>query len=347
MSERRTGRRKRASHLLIGLTVLTLGLTSCTIGSSEETAPPLAIDSNPLTELVKPQVTSNVANGAVGVSVTQPVTTAVTNGKFGAVTMTNPDGIPVAGAMSPDGQSWQSAEPLGYDRQYRLHVEAYGLTGPVATTTTFTTSAPDNLTKPYLMVGDNEVVGVGQPVGVNSTSRSRTGSPPRTRSRHHRSPGGGCVLLDQPQRGPVAAGGLLGARHEDRRRVNVYGKELGGGVFGANDAHSTYSIGDPVIITVDDNTLQVTVEQNGQVIRTMPTSMGKSGTPTDNGVYIIAEKHQHIIMDSSTYGVAVNSAEGYRTPVDYASGCPTAASSCTPRRGQWGRRAPTTPATAA
>ena len=201
-----------------------------------------------------------------------------------------------------------------------MQVEAFGLTGSVATNTTFTTSAPDNLTKPYLMVGDNEVVGIGQPVGVKFDEPV----PDRIAAQNAIT-----VTTDPPVEGAFywispsevrwrpANYWAPGTRIDVA--VDVYGKDLGGGLFGANDAHSTYSIGDPMILTADDNTLQVTVEQNGQVIRTMPTSMGKSGTPTDNGVYIIAEKHEHIIMDSSTYGVAVNSAEGYRTPVDYAT----------------------------
>ena len=52
---------------------------------------------------------------------------------------------------------------------------------------------------------------------------------------------------------------------------------------------------------------------------TMPTSMGKNSTPTDNGVYIIGDRFEHLVMDSSTYGVPVNSSSGYRTPVDWAT----------------------------
>ena len=48
-------------------------------------------------------------------------------------------------------------------------------------------------------------------------------------------------------------------------------------------------------------------------------SMGKAGDETDNGIYLVSDKHDHIIMDSSTYGVPVNSSNGYRTPVDYAT----------------------------
>ena len=62
-------------------------------------------------------------------------------------------GVPVAGASSPDGQSWQSAEPLGTTVSIGCKSRANGLTGSVTTTSTLTTSAPDNLTKPYLMAG--------------------------------------------------------------------------------------------------------------------------------------------------------------------------------------------------
>ncbi|MBP0685732.1 L,D-transpeptidase, partial [Mycobacterium tuberculosis] len=50
-----------------------------------------------------------------------------------------------------------------------------------------------------------------------------------------------------------------------------------------------------------------------------PTSMGKADTPTPNGTYVIGEKLASMVMDSSTYGVPVDSPEGYRTPVQYAT----------------------------
>jgi lipoprotein-anchoring transpeptidase ErfK/SrfK len=63
----------------------------------------------------------------------------------------------------------------------------------------------------------------------------------------------------------------------------------------------------------------VTVRRNGEVVKTMPTSMGKNSTPTSNGVYIVGDRFTHIIMDSSTYGVPVNSPNGYRTDVEWAT----------------------------
>jgi hypothetical protein len=47
--------------------------------------------------------------------------------------------------------------------------------------------------------------------------------------------------------------------------------------------------------------------------------MGKDSTPTASGFYILGERFAHMIMDSSTYGVPVNSPNGYRTEVDFAT----------------------------
>ncbi len=101
--------------------------------------------------------------------------------------------------------------------------------------------------------------------------------------------------------------------------VNTYGVDLGDGLFGQENLTSHFTIGDEVIATADDNTKTLTIRQNGEVIKTMPISMGKNSTPTSNGVYIIGDRFSHMIMDSSTYGVPSNSPNGYRTEVDWAT----------------------------
>lgn len=87
----------------------------------------------------------------------------------------------------------------------------------------------------------------------------------------------------------------------------------------AGDSHSTFDIGDALVTVADDNTKQITVTRNGEVVRTMPTSFGKPGHETPNGTYIVGEQLRDMYMDSSTYGVPIDSPEGYRTYVEYAS----------------------------
>ena len=72
-------------------------------------------------------------------------------------------------------------------------------------------------------------------------------------------------------------------------------------------------------ITVEPTAGRVRVRVNGEVVKTMPISMGKDKTPTYNGTYIIGDRFSHLVMDSSTYGVPTNSPNGYRTEVDFAT----------------------------
>lgn len=68
-----------------------------------------------------------------------------------------------------------------------------------------------------------------------------------------------------------------------------------------------------------DSSHQIYWYRNGQFVKQMPISMGSAAHPTPNGVYHTKEKYRDMYMDSSTYGVPVNSAEGYRTYVEYAT----------------------------
>ncbi|ORB52341.1 L,D-transpeptidase [Mycolicibacterium rhodesiae] len=81
---------------------------------------------------------------------------------------------------------------------------------------------------------------------------------------------------------------------------------------------SSFRAGDSLIATIDDKTHQMTITRNGAVEKTFPVSMGKKGYETPNGTYYVLEKFADIVMDSSTYGVPVDSAEGYKLKVQDA-----------------------------
>ncbi len=68
-----------------------------------------------------------------------------------------------------------------------------------------------------------------------------------------------------------------------------------------------------------DSKHQIYWWHNGQEVKSMPISMGSNAHPTPNGVYYTKESYRDMYMDSSTYGVPVDSAEGYRTYVEYAT----------------------------
>ncbi|MGI9125034.1 MAG: L,D-transpeptidase [Mycobacterium sp.] len=88
----------------------------------------------------------------------------------------------------------------------------------------------------------------------------------------------------------------------------------------ASGAKSSFRVGDSLIATINDATHQMTVTRNGKVENTFPVSMGMPDGKheTKNGTYYVLEKFPQIVMDSSTYGVPVNSADGYKLNVQWA-----------------------------
>lgn len=278
------------------------------------------IQPNSAMDLIEPKVLTSVADGAVGVSPADPLPVRVDNGKLTAVTLLTPEGDQVSGRIAPDGLSWQLTEKLGFDRTYRLQVEALGIGGTTSSTSTFTTLAPRERAHPWLTPDTNAVVGVGQPVAVQFDEDI-----PDRRAVQE------AIRITTT---PAVEGAFYWVNNREVRwrpehfwapgtkvtvDVNTYGRDLGGGLIGDADIHSNFTIGDPMIFTADDNTKTVTVEHNGQVVRTMPTSMGKDATPTQNGIYIIGDQFDHMIMDSSTFGLAATGPGGYRTEVDWAT----------------------------
>ena len=299
---------------------IALVLTACG-GPAEPPAPQVISDKGtPYGDLLVPKLTSSVQDGAVGVSVESPVTVSAEFGVLGAVNMVNESGEQVDGELSKDGLTWRTTEPLGYNKRYTLNAQSLGLGGAANRQMTFETHSPENLTMPYVLPNEGEVVGVGQPVAV----RFDENIPNRLAAQR------AITVKTNP---PVEGAFYWLSNREVRWRpaeywkpgtavevsVNTYGVDLGDGLFGQDNVSTNFTIGDEVITTVDDSTKTLTVTRNGEVIKTMPVSMGKNSTPTNNGVYIVGDRRSHMVMDSSTYGVAVNSPNGYRTEVDWAT----------------------------
>ncbi|XJF12539.1 Ig-like domain-containing protein [Mycobacterium sp. AMU20-3851] len=301
--------------------VSALAFTACTSAPQPAPRPAAAIaKASPYADLLVPDLRASVTDGATGVSVGSPVTVEAGNGVLGEVALTNEAGQRVDGRLSRDGVTWSTAEALGYNKQYTLRAEALGLTGATTTTATFHTHSPDNLTMPYVLPNNGDTVGVGQPVAIRfdedivnraaaQSAITVTATPPVE--------GAFYWLNNREVRWRPAQYWRPGTTVEVN--VNTYGVDFGDGLFGQDDASTRFRIGDEVIATADDATKTLTVRRNGEIIKTMPMSMGKASTPTDNGTYIIGDRYSFLVMDSSTYGVPVNSPDGYRTEVEWAT----------------------------
>lgn len=299
---------------------LLFGLMACGKDEQDGPAPVIADKGTPFGDLLVPRVNASVTDGAVGVTVESPVTVTAENGVLGGVSMTDESGSPVAGTLSPDGLTWSTTDPLDYNEQYTLVAQSLGLGGVTNRRIQFETHSPQNLTMPYVLPNNGEVVGVGQPIAIRFDENiSDRVAAQRAITVKTTPPVEGAFywLNNREVRWRPAEYWKPGTTVDVQ--VNTYGVELGDGLYGQDNVETHFKIGDEVIAVADDNTKTLTVRRNGEVVKTMPISMGKNSTPTNNGVYIIGDRYEHLVMDSSTYGVPVNSPNGYRTEVDYAT----------------------------
>lgn len=303
----------------VGLLMVLVAIVSgC--GNGQSGSGVLAGKGTPYADLLVPKLSASVKDGAVGVPVDQPVSLTVQGGVLGTVTMVDDEGEAVKGDISPDGLTWTTTDKLGYNKHYTVTAQSFGLGGPATESISFKSHSPANLTMPYVSPGGGAIVGVGQPIAV----RFDENIPDRAIAEKAIT-----VTTDPPVQGAFywLSNREVRWRPEDfwqpgttvNVTVKTFGVDLGNGLFGQEDIDTSFSIGDQVIASVDDATKTLTIRRNGEVIKTMPTSMGKDKTPTNNGIYIIGDRYQHLIMDSSTYGVPSNSPDGYRLEVDWAT----------------------------
>jgi len=313
-------RNRRWLSVIALIPAIVLGLSACSSTPAPPQAQVITDKGTPFGDLLLPKLASSVKDGDVGVSAASPVTVSAEDGVLGAVSMVNEDGEAVGGKLSKDGLQWATTEPLGYNKRYTLTAEALGLGGATSRSMTFETHSPENLTMAYVVPSEGEVVGVGQPVAVQFDENipNRLAAQQAIKIKTNPPVEGAFYWLNNREvRWRPANYWKPGTTVEVA--VNTYGVDLGDGLFGQENITTHFSIGDEVISRVDDNTKTMTVTRNGQVIKTMPVSMGKDSTPTNNGTYIVGDRRSHMIMDSSTYGVPSNSANGYRTEVDWAT----------------------------
>ncbi|MDQ2636342.1 MAG: Ig-like domain-containing protein, partial [Actinomycetota bacterium] len=160
-TQRCRGYRSRLAAVLM-VPVAVLGLSACGGNADAEAAKIIADKGTPFADLLVPKVTASVTDKAVGVAVDAPVTVTAEDGVLDSVTMVNEYGAVVDGKLSPDGLTWSTTEPLGYNKRYTMNAKSLGLGGVTSRQMTFQTHSPQNLTMPYVMPRDGEVVGVGQ-----------------------------------------------------------------------------------------------------------------------------------------------------------------------------------------
>lgn len=78
---------------------------------------------------------------------------------------------------------------------------------------------------------------------------------------------------------------------------------------------TSFKVSDQMTSVGDPNSHRFKVSIGGDVVKDFPASFGKPKHETPKGNFPVILKEKKVVMDSSTYGVPVNSPEGYKLDV--------------------------------
>nr|WP_209636688.1 Ig-like domain-containing protein [Kibdelosporangium banguiense] len=253
------------------------------------------------------EVKVDISPGGDNVLPTTPITVKASGGTLDTVTVTNSaKGTKVKGSLSDDKTTWTSSESLAYAASYDVVAGTLASDGKKGEQkSTVKTLAPKATAFPSFIPAPSVTdVGVGQPIVVKfdkDITDKAAAEKALTVTSTPSQPGGWYWLSKRevhyrPQN-YWQAGTTI------KVHAGVYGVDLGGGVFGQTDRDLTLKVHDAWVAKADGNTAQMQIFQNGNLVKTMPISMGKDATPTHLGAHVISDKQRDYTMDSCTYGV--------------------------------------------
>ncbi|WP_261557930.1 L,D-transpeptidase [Frankia tisae] len=226
------------------------------------------------------------------------------------------------GTFSADRRTWTSTSGLFSNSRYQVAATtgpAARIVGTKSVRTSFVTGVPAKSFKVSWDPVAGQTVGVGAPISLTFSAPA----PDRAAVQRMLS-----VRTDPP---------VLGAWNWISNRLvvwrpqqywapgtkvhveaNLAGYDAGGGRLGVKDRAMDFAVGSAQISKVDAAAHTMQVFRNGQLLRTMPVSLGKPTSPSMDGPHNVLGKSPEVIMDSATVGIPKGNPDYYYEKVQWA-----------------------------
>ncbi len=260
--------------------------------------------------------------GGAPVEPTTPIVVTAHGGTLSRVDVINTASrSAVTGSFSADRLRWSSSEALGYGAHYAISATTRNTAGTTGSATSaITTITPAAQAYANLIPAPNTVarggIGVAQPIVFRFTKP--VSDKAQVQAHLH-------VTSSPPQAGAWYWIDSKTVHYRPRQfwtpgttiavSAKVYGLNLGGGVYGAEDHTATYHVHESWIATANGASKQMEIRHNGALVTTMPISLGAPATPTHSGIHVVSSKQPSIVMDSCTYGVCQGQPGYYKETV--------------------------------
>ncbi len=302
-----------ASALLGGV----LMLTACSSGDSsasdgKDSSSQAKADEAAAKKSSEAQIKITPADGSNNASINNSAAVTVSKGTLTEVTMTTAEGTAVEGTLSADKTSWKPNVQLERSTTYKVAASAKDSKGLEAhENASFTTVSPDNSFIANFTPEDGSTVGVGMPVSINFNKEITNKADVQK----------GITVTSSSGQEVVChwfSTVRMDCRPEDYWKENstvtlklaLDGVEGANGVVGVQQKTVTFKIGRNQVTTVDAQTKQMKVTQDGKVVKTIPISAGSPDNKTYEGQMVISEKFKETRMNGATVGFTDSDGKG-------------------------------------
>ncbi|MFJ8885844.1 Ig-like domain-containing protein [Streptomyces sp. NPDC102402] len=301
------------SHIRVrvaAVAALLAPLAACSPGAGQGAAAgdaegggPHAAEDRPATVTVTPKGNGVRAGGTVKVN--------ATGGRITSVVVADDEGHTLAGQVAADGSAWISKRKAVPGTSYTVTARTTTEAGTKnAVTSVFTTAEADKVNKVDWRPGTKATVGIAQPVSLvfdhPVTDKAAVERQLRLTT-SNATEGSWAWLEDWSGRDRVdwrpREYWKPGTKVSLSAELN--GTDSGDGGWFVRDYSTGFTIGESQIVKVDLDRRQLTLERDGQTVRTVPVSGGTPGGDKRSwrGTAVLIAKEGTINMNSETVGL--------------------------------------------